>query len=273
MTNFGGLESPSDHRDFKPEELLGKSGATPESFSCDIAEVPVYMQAKQPACGGHAGTVLFQALAQNGEILSPRFVYALCKKIDGLPDQQGTTARAILQVLQRYGICNDALFPNDTSLSYEQYADYTLIPNAAYVDALQRRIGAYARLENPTYQTIKDSIYQNNVVLILGQIGNEWWTPSWAAKDILPLKPPAQVVSGHFWVNYGFDTSTTILRNSWSNHWANTGNGEYAIDYQPFIKEAWIAQLAPKALRDIQTKLTAIQKVVNLIKQLYDKSI
>ena len=270
----GGIPSPHDPRDFKPSDL-GTGAPTPEKYSPDIANIPVYMQDQQPACGGHAGTTLYGILAALGTNLSPRFVYALCKKIDGIPDQQGTTGRAIMQVLQKYGVCTNDLFPNDTSLPYAQYADWALIPNAAYVDALSRRIGAYAKLPTTDFQSVKDAIYQNKAVLILGQVGATWWTPSWSATDILPLKAPNPVVGGHFWVDFGFDILPTDFRNSWSDKWGDNGNGWYDENYSPFIVEAWTAQLplpvvppVPANVAPTQQNLVILQRLVSLYQQL-----
>ena len=249
IKNFGGIKSSKDNRDFEPKHLgLGVPSSTPISWIQDISTIPVYMQNQQPACGGHAGAIFYNILDNLGNNLSPRFVYALCKKIDGLNGQSGTTGRAIMQVLQKYGVCTNDLFPNDTSLSEIEYADWTKISPEAYVDALNRRIGAYAQVNPYDFQTIKDAIYTNKIVLVLADIGREWWTDkngnnSWTASDIFPLRPPESVVSGHFFVHYGFDKLYLYLRNSWSKLWGNNGNGYYGEDYVPYIIEIWIAQL------------------------------
>ena len=276
--NLGGLQSPDDPRDFKPEDLTGKASPTPASYVASVL-APVYEQKSKPACGGHGGTTFFQALAKNGETLSPRFVYAMCKKIDGVPDSQGTTGRAIMQVLQKYGVCSDVLFPNDTSLSYAEYIDTSKISPQAYADALTRRIGAYAKLPSTDLQTIKDNIFNNEAVLILGKLGNEWWTPSELAKDILPLRPPVNVISGHFWVDYAFSPTFINLRNSFGADWGANGNGYYGDNYTPFIVEAWVAQLPsppplpapiPPSIKINNTQASnwlsqALQWVLNLI--------
>jgi len=246
---FGALASPEDERDFGPEDL---GGAAPEvypvSWAADVSMVPVYSQGKLPACGGHAGATLYGILENLGESLSPRFVYALCKKIDGAPNSQGTFARAILQVLQKYGVCSDDFFPNDVTLPYEEYSDWTKIPAAAYVDGLKRRIGPYARLTDLSFAGIKNAIYDHKLVLILAQVGDSMWTapngePSWKAADILPLRPPAPVIDGHFWIDYGYLAADADFRNSFGAEWGSNGNGLYGEDYEPFIKEAWVAQL------------------------------
>jgi len=253
IKNFGAIPSPKDDRDFKPEHLgLGVPVSIPDTWMQDISEVPVYNQSSQPACGGHSGATLYGILSNSSETLSPRFVYALCKKIDGFPGVPGTTGRAIMQVLQKYGVCKDSLFPNDTTLSEQDYADWTKIPPEAYVDALNRRIGAYARVtltgSSADFQTIKNAIYQNKAVLIMAKIGNEWWTDAqgnntWDPNSLFPLRTPTSTVSGHFVDNYAYSPQFIYFRNSWSSNWGANGNGYYGINYVPQIQEVWIAQL------------------------------
>ncbi|MBU1134164.1 MAG: C1 family peptidase, partial [Candidatus Omnitrophica bacterium] len=43
--------------------------------------------------------------------LSPRFVYSECKKIDGIPQEEGTTIRAAMQVLEGKGVCQEKFWP------------------------------------------------------------------------------------------------------------------------------------------------------------------
>jgi hypothetical protein len=153
-----------------------------------------------------------------------------------------------MQVLQKYGVCTDALFPNDTTLSEQDYADWTKIPPQAYVDALSRRIGAYARVSPTDFQTIKNAIYQNKLVLVLAQIGNEWWTDAqgnntWNPSSLFPLRTPTNIVSGHFVDNYAYNPQFIYFRNSWSANWGVGGNGYYGANYAPQIQEVWIAQL------------------------------
>jgi hypothetical protein len=44
IKEFGGLASPADTRDFKPEDLLGEAAPTPSIYSTDVSMVPVYSQ-------------------------------------------------------------------------------------------------------------------------------------------------------------------------------------------------------------------------------------
>ncbi len=249
IRNFGAIESPKDERDFKPEDLgTAVPEVYPDSWIGDISMVPVYMQGKLPNCGGEAGIALYGILANDAEQLSGRFDYDLDKTLDGVPEVQGTTGRAVMKEGQKYGYCLNSLFPDDTSLDYADFSNASFIPKSAYVNGLGRRLGSYAQLTDLSFQGIKNAIYDHKAVLLMVQLGREWWTNaegqnSWNAADILPVRPPAQVVSGHFVVAYGYNKTSIFFRNSWSEKWGSNGNGLFDENYIPFIKEAWVADL------------------------------
>src|SRR4051812_47844303 len=88
--------------------------------------LPILMQSKQPACVGHgvAWAIMQKELVRDGsfKLLSPRFLYALCKKYDGIPGE-GTSIATALWVAENIGVCEDQYFPNDVSLSPSTYID------------------------------------------------------------------------------------------------------------------------------------------------------
>ncbi|MDE2015936.1 MAG: hypothetical protein KGI72_05435 [Patescibacteria group bacterium] len=277
IKNFGAIESPKDERDFKPEDLGAAIPETyPYSWYGDTTMVPVYMQGLLPNCGGEAGITLYGILANDAEQLSGRFDYDLDKTLDGVPQAQGTTGRAVMKEGQKYGYCLDSLFPDDTSLDYADFSNASLISKAAYKDGLKRRLGAYAQLTDLSFQGIKNAIYDHKAVILLVQVGREWWTNaegvnSWDAADILPVRPPAQIVSGHFIVAYGYNGLNIFFRNSWSEKWGSNGNGFFGEDYLPFIQEAWVAQLpTPPALPPPPAEPATVQTAQDWIQSILE---
>ncbi|MDE1767172.1 MAG: hypothetical protein KGI27_13010 [Thaumarchaeota archaeon] len=240
----------------------------PETYATDISMVPVYMQGQEPSCAGCAGTSLWQILAQNGDELSFRFVYALAHKImeaDGLPRQQGTTGRSIMQVLQKYGVCSAALFPNDTTLSWEDFMDWTKIPPTAYVDALNRRIGAYAQVTDLSFDGIKQATANHKALMIGMRVGPQMWTApdgtvSWNPNDLFPVRIPNPVVSGHMVDGYAFTLLAEDFLNSWSKAWGDNGTGYFDESYEPEIFEAWVASLPVPPVPVLPSKPTIPQE-------------
>lgn len=235
LSNFGGLESPKDDRDF-----LGSGQASishPSIYLPDNSKLPVYNQLTgtggQTACGGVSGTKLQNILLGFQGDLSWRFVFALTTKITGLSPEQGTYGRAIMQVLQKYGVCRAELFPNDTSFSLKDFADWTKIPQAAYIDALSRRIGPYAITPLISFDTICQAIYDYRAVLIL----KSPWTPaSWW---------PYPSNSGHFFIGEGYNKSQIRFANSFGSNWHQEGNGYLEKGDVESIKEVWTVIEAP----------------------------
>jgi len=276
--NLGHIPSPPDKRDFtlkKVNKLIGQAAPTPPSYFTDISTLPVLYQGKQPACIAHA-TASGMMVLDNGAYswdYSPRFLYALCKKDDGF-NGDGTYYRQALKEAQQYGVCDNSQFANDVTVVTPVYDDYKLIPMQAYTTAKQRLVKSYVAVTDLSFQGIKDAIYQNKVVLLGLRVGKEMWTApngqtSWAATDVLPLRPPATVVSGHDVMAYGFDENYIYFRNSFGATWGANGNGMFSKNYLPYVQEGWtFMDLAPEVVTILTQQVSLAQKVVMLLKQL-----
>ena len=111
IRNTGYISSPADKRDFTlsaVEEIMQAPVVEiPEVFMPDYSFLPTYHQHKQPSCIGHATAWMvnyFDWAGNNGiPTLSPRFIYALCKRDDGMPDSDGTYYRIGLKEAQNQG--------------------------------------------------------------------------------------------------------------------------------------------------------------------------
>lgn len=242
-----------DPRNFVAESIMpADSGALPASWVTDITpfKLPqnIYMQGKQPSCVAHsvAWAVQYYHWKTTGQVikLSPRFLYALCKANDGIPNEEGTYMLTALKMAQKYGVCEDNYFHNDVTLSEADYKDVTKIPQAAYTNAATHKIGTYAFLSDTSKNGLNKAIYQNGVVLIGMKIGQEWWTAengrvSWAADDILPLRPAATVVSGHAIALYAYGAFNHLM-NWWSYDWGYQGHGWFSSNDIPYIYQAAI---------------------------------
>jgi hypothetical protein len=144
---------------------------------------------------------------------------------------------SIFKTLQKSGVCSFTLLPNDTTQSLLDYTNPAVITEEEDADAQDHRVDTYAFQFSPTIDQIKSAIATHGCVLALLRIGSEWWTPSWSASDILPLRPPQTIVGGHFVVLYGYDEKYIYFHNSWSDKWGQQGNGYFGIDYLPFVNE------------------------------------
>lgn len=247
FVNTGAVERPADSRDV----LLGVVQAPvsiPGVFmQTEAFGLPIEYQGQQPACGAHAGTFYKELLS--GGHYSPRFSWANIKTFDGFPVASGTDMRSIFKSLQKTGALTFDLLGNDVTLPLQSYASPALTKGMA-ADAGEHLIDAYAFLDTITWDGLKGAIYQNKAVLLLVNLGAEWWTSkngrtSWAEADILPLRTPSPVVSGHFIVAHSYDTQYIYFENHWSTAWGRNGHGYFDQSYLPFVREAGTAVVLP----------------------------
>lgn len=255
--NTGGIKSPLDVRDYQLNLIAGTAITTlPQSCIIDVTKLPVDMQNQLGACVGHAAEKAQQKneLQESGKIvnLSPRFVYAICKCLDGIQDQ-GTYPRLAAQVMHDYGVSTETTVPNNTLLDHETYVyqrKLENIPQSAYTEATKYKVAGYA-FSPITEDGIKQAIYYSNVkrqgTIMLLEVGDTFWTDvsgnsTWDASKILPIRPPTTITSGHEVMPYGYEYVNGRLKihffNSWSIAWADSGKGWFWFDvWQKYIQE------------------------------------
>lgn len=269
MQPFGTGYIPTN-RNSKDWLIYKYSAPLPDSIKTDLSMIPILMQAKTPACVAHAITRWVQYLIykENGSLvkLSPRFLYAKTIEKMGTDPNNGSDLRTALDIAQKIGICEESFLPNDTDLPANQYADVSKITPEALQNALQYRIGAYYFLNDTNEASIMEAISQWGCVLYGIQLSDSWWTPSWEASDILPLKPPKgphdPTLSSHLILGTGFDSKPyRYFDNSWSNKWGDKGSGYFGADDFPYVYEAAVIEgLRPKTLEENQNQQIGLLK-------------
>jgi len=238
IPKFSGLLPDTyDNRDVLLSSIQ-ESVDIPESYKRDISAIPIDSQGNQPACCAYAGSKVkeSQELIDQGRFIdiSPRALYALCKKIDGL-NEDGTFLRAVMKVLYKYGAILEKDFPSDTSLSKDEFKDWTKIPREAYDMAEQLKIGGYAKVR-PDWEELKQAIFQNEIVLG-GMIGTR---KGWSHLPLLPPKEKDKMF-GHAIAYFGFDKHYIYFINSWSERWGDKGIGYFGKDMLPYLFNSWTA--------------------------------
>lgn len=249
MNNLGALKSPKDNRDIK----LGTVQAPitlPEYYLPDYSVLEIYNQNGQPACGGHAGARAKAHLdyLESKEIryYSPRFIYALCKHLDGIVGG-GTYTRMVGQVLTSYGVCDNNLFPNIVSLSSEEYRNYDLITQEALDNAQPRIIKSYAFVGTDT-ESLKQAIYQNGGVLLL----------------IYPFFKGG--TDGHFVWADGFNGNKIRYANSFGANWGTRGYGWYEEGgFQEVLEAMTIIDLPDNYVKGLTNDIALLRKIVELL--------
>jgi hypothetical protein len=246
--------------------------------------MPILMQGQSPECGGFSPAFALAYLLNAPDKLSGSFLYAFEKTVDGVPNEEGTTITAVGEAAQNVGACLYPLFPDDGSATTDPQGSQTPYSDAtaqAIQDAATRAGWIPLMLTDLSWSGLQAAIAKYKCVIVEAQVGNEWWTApdganSWAEADILPIRPPAQVVDGHFFVLGGqYDGTATWFANSWSTEWGHNGFGYLGPDYVPFIKNAIVFYKPTPSVQTVvnhptltpQEKSSIIQQIIDDIQQ------
>lgn len=230
-------------------------------------------------CVGHAFAFALTTYwyEKTGKVIlfSPRFIYAIAKCLDGFPGE-GTYPSKLAKWLVQYGCCTLAVMPNDSDLVHEEYVfnrDINAIPKKAFENALQYRPEGYAFVNVKDQEELRRAILNHGAVCLLAQLGREWWTDengnvTWEAKKILPIGAPKEIISGHEVVGIGWNVFEEF-RNSWSDKWANAGNGDLDFnEYKPYLIEGIVLTSVPRKIIN-EVKRLPEKPVANFQKDLY----
>lgn len=238
--------------------MLPAPTGVPDTYTpAEFYQLKALMQGKEPACGGFslAQTLQYLLFLQTGNpiALSPRFAYMAEKTLDGVPHEDGTTIQAIGAGAKNLGVCLDALVMDDITLPTSQYQDIFQASPEAKQDALTRSGWNYFLLNDLSFNGIKRAIYDNKAIILQLTIGSEWWTDlngnvSWAAKDVLPVRPPKSPVSDHFVVLGSYDSLIHFI-NHWSQAWGNNGFGSFGENYLPFVRAGLAIKKVPPEIK------------------------
>ena len=261
----GALTSQVDYRDgiAAAGVRLVSGMKLPETFQSQLP-APL-MQAKEPACVAHSAVENLRVywFIKTGKWVpfSARFLDIMAKRFDG-QDRVigGTYPRLVFKIMATYGCCTEDVLPNDTTLPVLQYRDDSVITPEILANAVQHKTPGYVGIGTDMEST-REAIYLYGITSALFEVGSELWTPSWNDADIDPLRTPAQILSGHQMSPHGWkDAIHNVLRNSWSDAWANKGDAAYEADrWQPFIREQWAIAEIPQDVANYLQSLPAPQ--------------
>lgn len=259
---MGAIISPPDYRDgiASASALPALAQLTlPATFKTDLGQV--LDQNKTPSCVSHSVVQLIKLyyFVKTGKWIdfSPRFLDTLVKRFDGQDRATGGTyPRMVMKLAAKYGCATTATLPNDTTLPTLAYRDDSKLTSEVFAEAEQYKIPGFIGIPLD-FQSVRQAIYLYGAVSALFAIGDEFWTPSWAAKDIEPLRTPKKVESGHQLTPDGWVSPTlNLLRNEWSAQWADDGEATYDPKlWSPYVYEAWAIAEIPK---DVASFLKAL---------------
>jgi hypothetical protein len=130
---------------------------------------------------------------------------------------------------------------NDVGVDKFAYA-HPAITAAMRLNAGKHSGDGYGFIKDKSFNGIKQFLADHGPSIMLVRIGQELWTDkhgnfSWREQDILPLRTPNPVTSGHFIVPHSYDHDNIYFLNSFGPTWGRNGHGYFGADYVPFVND------------------------------------
>lgn len=221
----GWVPSPVDYRDVPASALFTSDSPIPATYQ---EPFPLFQkqQGSNPFCVGESGSTLLEYDKQKAGLLDIEFdgawLYNECKKIDGIPNVQGTYYRAALSVLKNKG-CKPV--------------------NGTDADAANYKIAAYVQVDDMSFDGLKRAIFTFGTIMMGFHIySNGSWQNAY-----ITIPAGSTIVAGHATVGRGYNDQYIIGKNSWGPYWGDNGNFYVPANYLPY--EAWaITQDLPSHL-------------------------
>ncbi len=235
MSRFGCIKDKFDERDYLMRAYLPVV-KLPKKVDYTQKMSPVRDQQTDGTCVGFAtasGMKEYQELLDYEKLveLSPRFVYAEAKKIDGVPGLEGTTIRAAMQVLENKGVCRENYWPYQPHQKDKP-------KEGAFSNAKKFCIMTYARILN--LDELRMSLTTKGPAVLGIQVFKGMLKTK---TGLVPLpKRNERSLGGHAIAAVGYDDEKELVKfkNSWSNKWGEKGYGYLAYEYiQRYMMDAW----------------------------------
>jgi hypothetical protein len=234
---LGCLKDPVDRRDMPIRAVLPRIAAPARVDYSDLMS-PVRDQGAEGTCVAFAAAVglkEYQERVEHRKLigLSPRDLYFQCKKVDGIPNEEGTYIRVAMKVLSRRGVCLEECWP------YRPYQTDSPCPEADR-QARPFRIKTYGRLTG--IEEMEESLSFNGPFLAGVEVFEEWFE---ARGGKIPLpRPGFSSLGGHAVCVVGYDHGDHCFKfkNSWSASWGDGGYGYLPFEYmERYCLDAWSA--------------------------------
>jgi len=278
ITTFGAVESAIDPRQIKSTMLADKAEVLPDNAIIKFNFKPVdelFDQLRIGTCTACATDMSAQEKFRDGQKLSFWWNYIMQKVFYDDPQHgfhfEGSSALTALKTRHRYGCASadmDIKYPLNITGTYHEFWQSFLtlyqgiVPQEVIEDAAKRKIPGYAQITVDAVDIAKQ-ISAGRTVIIRMSVGENLYKDkngkySMKASDLLPLRAPKRIDSGHLMVINEYNGLTIMQELSGPNSWGkrfcydNKKNGagyfNFILETQlPFFTEAWvILDEAPK---------------------------
>jgi C1A family cysteine protease len=166
--------------------------------------------------------------------LSEQWIYYKCKEIDPWPNEEGTSIRCAMQVLQKVGVPCEKAYPYNDMFKGKPASWAKLISKWGLIDS-------YYRCDD--LNALKNSLANNGPTVIGIACFREIFTVG--SNGYIPYPAnPNEIYGGHAICAVGYNDQTKLVKfkNSWGVEWGNKGYGLLPYSYiNDFMWDSWVA--------------------------------
>jgi len=217
--SLGALKNNEDVRDIQITQVQAPV-AIPTEYKTDITMLEVEDQMDHGTCVAQVLSKLreYYWFKRDRSIpkISARSLYILSKRVDGIPEMQGTFPRVSSGILINQGIATDTFVPDDNYLPYGNYMNFE-ITESIKVNMSTQKLFGYAFVPND-FNAVRQAIYQNGVVAGSLPVDSDW--------AVGLLRRLGSHIGWHYTLWYGYDNEGVFGRNSWGTRWVATFIGK-----------------------------------------------
>jgi len=167
--------------------------------------------------------------------LSEQWIYYNCKKIDAWPNQEGTSIRCAMKVLNKIGVPTEAAWP---------YSDVEIGKPKSWANLVAKwsLIGSYSRIVG--VNGLRQALVENGPIVV-GML---------CFRGIFEVRSNGQIadpeggevpLGGHAIcvVAYNDKYQKFVFKNSWGTSWGDNGYGSVSYNYaSKYFIDMWVAQ-------------------------------
>jgi C1A family cysteine protease len=235
MTKLGCIRDKFDDRDYLMRAYLPVI-KLPKVVDYTPKMSPVRYQGNEGTCVAFAtasGMKEYQEKLDYNKliILSPRFIYNECKKIDGIPKEEGTFIRIAMKIIKQKGVCREKFWPYTPHQKNKPQ-------KGANTDARKFKVLTYARILN--LNELRMSLYSKGPCVIGVEVFGGFMDTK---TGVIPLpKRNETPIGGHAICATGYDDTKKLIKfkNSWSDQWGQKGFGYLPYSYiECYMMDAW----------------------------------
>ncbi len=221
----GLIESPRDDRDLLSSQIIPDIQRYPEEMPCPF-DLSISHQKQEPSCVGHSLATIkqYNELKEKAfKVFDGDWIYKEAKKIDGMPNFQGTYLRSGLSILKNVG----------AKTGIESPETYKIIK--------------YAKIDNITPENLKKHLFVYGTILAGFTGSNEGWQ-----NETVRAPKQGENTWGHAVALTHYEKNYIIGQNSWGELAHKKGLFKVPLDYMPF--EAWVIVLDDENIEREPTK-------------------